>query len=170
MTRLSVLTASLLVALAAATGRGERLEAQTFRMDFDYVDTSPCGFPVAVDGWLASTTTFVDADGAPIRRATRNQPRSLRVGLTGLVAWNNHAWNSSIDAPAGTQTITVLTASSARASAFLLNDVGRLVLQLADLRGLRSPFESGGQDSIFEPGVWDSARLPRWVDACGSLS
>ena len=110
--RLLVLAAALCLALAAATSAAANApEVQAFHMDFNYVDTSPCGFPVAVDGWLdVTTTTFVDADGAPTRSATRNRAEFTWVGPTGLVAWNDHAWNSSVDPLAATQTITgVLT-------------------------------------------------------------
>ncbi|HET9084758.1 MAG TPA: hypothetical protein VFN41_10190 [Candidatus Limnocylindrales bacterium] len=156
---MSVLAASLLVALTAATSAAANAPAvQAFRMDFDYVDTWTCGFPIAVDGWLEVTTrTFVDADGAPIRSATRNTAVFTWVGPTGFVVSNHQGWNSSVDLIAGTQTITgVLTRVVGPSVGLLLNDVGRLVLQVGGPPGPPVVlFDKGGQDSIFEPGVWD---------------
>lgn len=159
MRRLSVLAASLLVALAAATSAAANApEVQASRSDQNYVGSWPCGFPIAVDGWVDVTgTTFFDADGAPIRRATKNRAVFTWVGPTGLVASYDQSWNSNHDLLAETQTITgALSRVVAPGVGVLLNDVGRLVLQLG---GPPLPmvvlFDRGGQDSIFEPGIWD---------------
>jgi hypothetical protein len=159
MRLLSVLAALLFVALAAATAAAANApDSQVSRVDMNYVSSWPCGFPIAVDGWVEVTgKTFFDADGAPIRRADRNRAAFTWVGPTGRVVWHDQSWNSTVDLVAGTQTITgSLSRVVGPGVGVLLNDVGRLVLQLG---GPPLPlvvlFDRGGQDSILEPGVWD---------------
>ena len=161
MRRLSVLAATLLVALAAATSAAANApEVQVSHWDMNGVSSWPCGFPIAVDGWVEVTTTkFFDADGASIRQTDQNRAEFTWVGPTGLVVWNTQGWNSSVDLLAGTQTITgTVSRIVGPGVGVLQNDVGRLVYQI---RGPGVPpvvlFDRGGQDSIFEqPGAWDS--------------
>jgi hypothetical protein len=160
MRRLSVLAALLLVALGAATSAAANdPEVQVSHWDTNYVSSWPCGFPIAVDGWVeVTTTTFFDADGAPIRSAAKNRAEFIWVGPTGLVVWNDQSWNSSVDLLARTQTITgALSRVVGPGVGVLLNDVGRLVLQMGG-PGVPSVVlsDKGGQDSILEPGAWDS--------------
>jgi hypothetical protein len=160
MRKVFVLAAALCVALAAATAATANApEVQEWRADMHLVSSWPCGFPIAVDGWVeVTTTTFFDADGAAIRSADRNRAAFTWVGPTGLVVWNTQVWNSSVDLLAGTQTMTGATSRVVGPGVGVLqSDVGRLVLQIG------SPgvppvvlFESGGKDSIFEPGAWDA--------------
>ena len=160
MRRLFVLAALLFVALSAATSAAANApQVQVSRWDMSYVSSWPCGFPIAVDGWVeVTTTTFFDADGAEIRSAARNKAVFGWVGPTGLVVWHEQSFNSTVDLLAGTQTTTgPLSRVVGPGVGVLLNDVGRLVLQIG---GPGVPpatlFDRGGQDSIFEPGAWDA--------------
>ena len=160
MKKLFALGAALLLALAAASSAAANPpEVQVRSFDINFSGPSPCGFPISLDGWVeVRTTTFFDADGRPIRRTDLNKAVIAWVGPTGLVAWNQQSWISMVDLIAGTQTITgTLQRFVAPGVGVLQNDVGRLIL---DISGPPGPpvvlFDRGGQDSIFEPGRWDS--------------
>jgi len=160
MRRLSVLAALLLVAFAAATSAAANApEVHVSHWDMSYVSSWPCGFPIAVDGWVeVTTTTFFDADGAPIRSTAKNRAEFTWVGPTGLVARHEQSFNSALDLLTGTQTTTgPLSRVVGPGVGVLLNDVGRLVLQIGS-PGVPSVVlsDKGGQDSILEPGAWDS--------------
>jgi len=159
MRRLLVLAAALGVALAAATSAAANSpEVQVSRFDSNYLSSWPCGFPIAVNGWVeVTTTTFFDADGAPVRSAARNRAAFTWAGPTGLVVSHDQSWNSTVDLLAGTQTITgALSRVVGPGVGVLQNDVGLLVLQIG---GPGVPpvtlFDRGGQESILEPGAWD---------------
>ena len=162
MRRLSVLAAMLLVALAAAIpAAADAPVVSVERWEQSDVSLSPCGFPIAVDGWVEQTRRYwSDGTVAGSRSIVWIRAEFTWVGPTGRVAWLDQSWQSYVEGPPAKQTITgVLTRVLAPGVGVLVNDVGRLILPLVPPPPPPAPqpvlFDRGGQDSIFEPGVWD---------------
>jgi hypothetical protein len=162
MRRLSVLAGALLGALAvAASAAADAPVVQVQRWEQSYVTSSPCGFPVAVDGWVEQThRTWSDGTVAGTRTVSWIRAEFTWLAPSGRAVRIDQNWKSETEmfGSPSTQTITgVLTRVVGPGAGVLLNDVGRLVLALGG--GAPGPpvvlSDHGGQDSIFEPGVWD---------------
>lgn len=158
MRKLLVLAAVLAVALVAVSSAASNApDVKEGHYAWSGVDSSLCGFPLAVQGSVdLTTTTFFDSAGTPIRTQTLARAEGTYVGPTGLRARYDQVMNSTIDRRTAIQTVTgVTTRVIAPGVGVLLNDVGRLVLQTVPPPGVPIVLSESGQHPIWTPGAWD---------------
>jgi hypothetical protein len=155
-----VLTGAIVAALAfSASASATPPTVQVQQFAGEATGSYLCDFRVrSAQSVEVTTTTFSDAEGAVVRRATRSRAVGSYVGPTGLVAWYDQEMHGVVDPATGVQTIAGQAVRvTAPGVGILLHDVGLLALQV-ELR----------PEVLFEAGQ-HGMTIEAWAPVCAYL-